>query len=276
MYHPYRPSRHWIVVTLLLAFTLLSSCVAAAGNTVHIAVASNFAETLRSVLASFEGESPHEFKISAASTGKLFAQIKHGAPFHAFLSADVERPKRLLADGYAVPGTRFTYAVGRLALWQPLDAGNISGPDILRHTRGRLAMANPKTAPYGKAARETLHALGLWRVWRPRLVRGENIGQTYQFVASGAVESGFVALSQLLAGKPASLRPSNRSSSNGHIWPVPASLHTPLLQQAVLLRWGEDSVGAKDFLALLRSPEARGIIQAQGYGLAEPDNIETE
>nr|VFJ92916.1 MAG: molybdate transport system substrate-binding protein [Candidatus Kentron sp. LFY] len=258
--------RAWIAIVLLLVFPLLPIRSISAGETVYIAVASNFAGTLRSLLASFKPQSPHEFKVSSASTGKLFAQIKHGAPFDIFLAADAQRPGLLVADGHAVAGSLFTYAVGRLVLWRRIATeGTLEKSEILGLTIGRLTIANPKTAPYGKAAEETLRALGLWRTWQPRLVWGENIGQAYQFVASGAVDSGFVALSQIFQGNRMSMGGKDDTRSKGEIRIVPSLLHTPLWQQAVLLNRGTNNAGAKDFMNFLRSRKAHQIIEAEGY-----------
>nr|VFJ90509.1 MAG: molybdate transport system substrate-binding protein [Candidatus Kentron sp. LFY] len=258
--------RAWIAIVLLLAFSLLPIRSISAGETVYIAVASNFAGTLRSLLASFKPQSPHEFKVSSASTGKLFAQIKHGAPFDIFLAADAQRPGLLVADGHAVAGSLFTYAVGRLVLWRRIATeSTLEKSEILGLTIGRLTIANPKTAPYGKAAEETLRALGLWRTWQPRLVWGENIGQAYQFVASGAVDSGFIALSQIFQRNRMSMGGKDDTRSKGEIRIVPSSLHTPLWQQAVLLNRGTNNAGAKDFMNFLRSRKARQIIEAEGY-----------
>nr|VFK42907.1 MAG: molybdate transport system substrate-binding protein [Candidatus Kentron sp. TC] len=255
---------------LALLFALrITPCLSSEGS-VHIAVASNFAPTLRLLTASFRLQSPHRLKVSTASTGKLFAQIRHGAPFELFLSADAERPELLVAEGRAVPESLFTYAIGRLALWQPAGAEIASrDSEILGVTIGRLAIANPKTAPYGKAAEETLRALGLWGTWRTRLVRGENIGQTYQFVASGAVDSGFVALSQIPARNRRATKNENPGPSTERIRIVPSSLHASLRQRAVLLYRGANNAKAKEFLDFLRSREAREIIRAEGYGLPD-------
>nr|VFK51073.1 MAG: molybdate transport system substrate-binding protein [Candidatus Kentron sp. TUN]VFK56350.1 MAG: molybdate transport system substrate-binding protein [Candidatus Kentron sp. TUN]VFK62612.1 MAG: molybdate transport system substrate-binding protein [Candidatus Kentron sp. TUN] len=266
---PKRRFRPWIAGALLLALQVLPVQRIFAVETIHIAVASNFVSTLRLLTASFEAESPRQVKISSASTGKLFAQVKHGAPFHLFLAADAQRPRRLVADGLAVPESLFTYAMGRLALWRPVGASDEEGPEILHEVIGRLAIANPKTAPYGKAARETLRALGLWKTWRSRLVRGENIGQTYQFVASGAAELGFVALSQIPLTDRIPTAP-NHDPSKGQVWIVPSSLHTPLRQQAVLLNRESGNSGARAFMEFLKSRKAREVIEAQGYALSDP------
>nr|VFK78837.1 MAG: molybdate transport system substrate-binding protein [Candidatus Kentron sp. SD] len=278
--HSMRMRECWRRVTAILLSILpvlpVPAVLAGETETVHIAVASNFSATLRLLTDAFEGGGAHECKTSAASTGKLFAQIAHGAPFDVFLAADAKRPKRLVADGYAVAETLFTYAVGRLALWRAVGAGtDISGGEGILGVRvGRLAIANPKTAPYGKAAEETLRALGLWRSWQSRLARGENIGQTYQFVASGAVDSGFIALSQAprrhrgMSDRGTMGAPSHGQSGE-EIRIVPSSLHTPLWQQAVLLKRGVNNTAARAFLVFLRSPKAREIIEAAGYELPD-------
>jgi len=186
------------------------------------------------------------------STGKLYAQIVNGAPFDVFLAADVERPARLEADGRAVPGCRFTYALGRLALWSR-DATRVDDAgEVLRSAEfNRLAIANPRLAPYGRAAREALLALGLWEALQPRLVLGENIAQTHVFVYTGNADLGFVAWSQILAG-----------GAGGSHWLVPAALHEPVEQQAVALR---DNGPVRAFVDFLRSPDARQIIREFGY-----------
>ena len=258
--------RGWTRGLVLICWVLLSGQVFA--QTVHVAVASNFADTLRLLTKAYPEASPPEFKISAASTGKLFAQIRHGAPFDLFLAADARRPALLVKSGGAVGETLFTYALGRLVLWRPVARSIAAGGTqqaLSRHALTgplhRLAMANPKIAPYGRAAEETLRALGLWEKLQPKLVRGENIGQTYQFVATGAAQMGFVALSQIRLGHtPGEDRAEQR-------WIVPASLHAPLIQQAVLLEAGADNPAARRFLAFLKSPGAREIIRAQGYEL---------
>lgn len=223
--------------------------------TLRVAVASNFADTLSAVAARFEQESGHQLILIPGSTGKHYAQIHHGAPFDIFLAADTLRPELLQQEGLALPGTRFTYAVGKLVLWSPDEgvvdpAGKVLEQPDFRH----LAIANPKLAPYGQAAWEVLQARGLWDALEDRLVRGENISQTIQFVDSGNAELGFVAWSQVQ-------RPGRQPT--GSWWEVPQVLYTPIEQQAVLLR---DSPLARDFLAFLRSEEVRTILRDYGYG----------
>ncbi len=222
---------------------------------VHVAVASNFTDAIRDISRRFEVRTGHRVILSFGSTGKHYAQIKNGAPFEAFFAADVARPELLEADGTAVAGSRFTYAFGRLVLWSPhLDLVDSRG-DVLRNGRfDHVALANPRLAPYGQAAREAMEALGVWEDLQEKIVRGENIGQTYRFIQSGGAELGFVAYSQLhRPGQPAV----------GSYWEVPSSLCTPIEQQAVLLK---ESAVARAFLAFVREDEAKRIIRSYGYG----------
>ena len=233
--------------------------VAATGEEyVTVAVASNFAATARDIAAQFAEDSDYQVRITTASTGKLYAQIVNGAPFDVLLAADAERPQRLEARGEGVSGSRFTYAVGALVLWSRHAAdcrAALQGGD-----GGRIAIANPETAPYGAAARSFLQRSGLWESLRSRLVIGENIAQTLQFAASGNAQLGFIAASQLQT-------PSLPATSCS--WPVPGTMHERIDQQAVLLRQGSASEGAKSFLLFLRSDAGRAIIRRRGYGLPE-------
>lgn len=201
----------------------------------------------------FEADSGHRLTVSLGSTGKHFAQITNGAPFDIFLAADAERPARLERDGRAVTDSRFTYAIGRLAIWAPSRSGMDLPTDLTRNEVARVAIANPRLAPYGRAARETLEALGLWRTIEHKLVRGENIAQAFQFVFTGNADSGLIAQAQLAALS---------TEISGAVWEVPAELHAPIAQQAVLLR---DSRAARAFLAFLRTETARAIITSAGY-----------
>ena len=224
------------------------------GDEIQVAVASNFALAARQLAARFEKETGHQVKLSFGSTGKQYAQILHGAPFHAWFAADAYRPMRLEEAGRIVPDSRFTYARGRLVLWSPQpglvdDEGEVLRRGDFRH----LALANPRLAPYGLAARQALEKLGLWQILQNRLVRGENIGQTYQFVQTGNAELGFVAASQVLG---------RSRTEKGSFWLLPADLHGPIEQQAVLLR---DEEAARAFLAFAASEAGRAIIRANGY-----------
>ncbi len=242
-----------------LAILLLFLLVPAAGaREARIAVASNFQLPARALARAFDAPGGAGVLFVFGATGRHYAQILHGAPFDAFLAADAARPERLEKAGRAVLGSRFTYALGRLVLWSPRPGLVDENGAVLRGKAFRhLAIANPRLAPYGLAARETLRRLGLWRRLRPRLVRGENIGQTFQFVKSGAAELGFVAASQIA-------RPGTRPG--GSLWRVPPELYPPVRQQAVLIR--ENAV-ARAFLRFLRSARGRAIIASYGYALPE-------
>ncbi len=233
----------------------LFGAMSAGGDETRVAVASNFADAMRGVVARFEQRSGHQVTLAFGSTGKHYAQIKHGAPFDAFFAADVERPRRLEEEGAGLPGTRFTYAVGRVVLWSSRrDYVDPAGEVLDKGDFSHLALANPRLAPYGKAALEILESRGLWQSLQKRLVRGENIGQTYQFVKTGNAELGFVAWSQIKRpGQPV----------EGSWWEVPQALYSPIEQQAVLLR---DDTGARAFLTFTRSEEALQIIRSYGYG----------
>ena len=222
---------------------------------VRVAVATNFAEVMDELANRFEAASGHTVRASLASSGAHYAQIRNGAPFDVFFSADRERPEMLDREGVAVAGTRFTYAVGRLALWSPDpvlvdDAGAVLGSGGFRY----LAIANPDLAPYGAAARQVLERRGLWDGIQDRLVRGQDIGQTYAFVSTRNAELGFVALSQIQ-------RPD--AEVEGSWWLVPESEHDPIEQQVVLL---VDTPAAREFLAFVRGEEAQALIRSFGYG----------
>jgi len=245
----------FLVISLMLAMV-----TPAMGKTIHVAVASNFSQPLQLLARSFELKSGHKVHISTASTGKLYAQIKHGAPYHLFLAADQKRPKKLEEEGFTIPGSRFTYAVGQLVLWAPREQFQGTAKKLIGQTEiRRFSIANPKTAPYGVAARQTLQALGLWEQLQGRLVKGENIAQTLQFVASGASEMGFVALSQL----------SEKAMSRGYHWIVPQRLHSPIRQDAVLLKQEPANLAAQAFHAFLQSDRARALIHKLGYKLED-------
>ncbi len=227
--------------------------VSAAAGEIHVAVASNFSGAMRAISARFEAQTGHRVILSSGSTGKHYAQIRNGAPFDAFFAADEQRPKLLEQAGLGVAGSRFTYARGRLVLWSPRAGYVDPAGDVLRGEFRHLAVANPRLAPYGRAARETLLALGLWEAVAPRLVRGESVAQTLQFVASGNAELGFVAYAQIR--QP-------RGAVSGSYWDIPQSLYTPIIQQAVLL---SDDAEARALLAYIKSRPARRIIAAYGY-----------
>lgn len=227
----------------------------------RVAVAANFTTTLESLASDFAGATGHHLRISSASSGMLYAQIINGAPFDVFLSADCARPSRLVEQNRTVSGTRITYAVGKLALWTPDNRH----PDAawLRRPAGRLALANPELAPYGRAAADTLGALGVMNDWRDHLVLGTNVSQAMQFGMSGAVSGAFVSVSQLLA--------SNISAA--YWWPVPERFHVDIRQQAVVLNTAPDVAVARTLIDFLRSPLARGRIEAAGYDTRSYDAL---
>ncbi|MBN8510374.1 MAG: molybdate ABC transporter substrate-binding protein [Burkholderiales bacterium] len=240
---------------LLAASALVAGWAQAAE--VRVAAAANFAVPLERIGAAFAAVTGHTLKVSAGATGKFHSQIVAGAPFEVLLAADAGTPERLIAEGHAVPGTRFTYAIGRLVLWSAQPGRVDDQGAVLRSGRfEHLAIANPKTAPYGAAAIEVLQALGLDGALAPKLVTGESIAQAFQFVATGNAELGFVALSQVIAG----------ASPGGSRWVVPQDLHAPIRQDAVLLRAGAGNPAATAFLVYLKSPAAQQVIRSFGYG----------
>ncbi|WP_104020262.1 molybdate ABC transporter substrate-binding protein [Roseovarius nitratireducens] len=251
-------SRRAMLAVLVFA-TSLAGPLAARADSALAAVAANFAETAEALLPAFRETTGHDVQLTIGSTGKLYAQIGAGAPFDLLLSADAATPARLLEDGKAVAGTDFTYAVGRLTLWSTdPDRIGADGRAALKDPDLRfVAIANPDLAPYGVAARETLQSLGLWEVLQPRIVMGQNIGQTNSMVATGAAELGFVALSAVL---------SPRAGTKGSRWDVPQELFAPIRQDAVLLRHGADNAAAQAFLDYLRTPGAAAVIERFGYG----------
>lgn len=225
------------------------------GEEVHVAVAENFVLPFREIAREFEAETGHRVVATSGSTGMLYAQIAAGAPFEVFLAADAERPRRLVDEGLAVAGSRFTYARGRLALWSP-GREIADGPALLAGGDfAHLAMANPATAPYGLAARQTLETLGVWPAMEAKVALGSDVGQAYQFVITGNADLGFVSRSQL------------DKESEGAAWLVPDTLHAPIEQQAVLLAAAAGDEAATDLLAWLRGPEARRVLERFGYAV---------
>ncbi len=249
------PCRAALVLAALL--TLLTSPHLSADE-IRVAVASNFRQAMVDLAVRFEAVSGHSLVVSAGSTGKHYAQIINGAPFDAFFSADAERPARLERERRIVPGSRFTYALGKIVLWSPREgfvdpAGRILRSGAFNH----LAIANPKLAPYGEAARQVLEGLGLWDALGGKLVRGENIAQTFQFVVSGNAELGFVSRAQLMTPD---------GSFGGSGWEPPQSLYDPIDQQAVLLK--ETRAGLA-LMAFVRSQQTRALIRSYGYDVPD-------
>ena len=246
--------------TLFTIIFLVLNCGFARAGEVQVAVASNFIGPLKAIKARFEKDTAHRMIIISGSTGKLYAQIKHGAPFDLLLAADSLRPRLLEEEGFAVSGSRFTYAVGRLTLWSA-DPKRINGrgAEIFeRQSFNHLAMANPKTAPYGRAALQALKKLGVWDQVRGKVVQGENIGQAFLFVATGNAELGFVALSQTLDAK---------NKIKGSRWDVPPDLYDPIFQDLVLLKRARSNPAARALAGFMRGAAARKIITGTGYHL---------
>jgi len=244
-------------IYMLLFFTLLLMAPATRSETIHIAVAANFTDAAGVLATRFEAQSGHNVKLSFGSTGKLYAQISHGAPFEVFLAADKARPVRLCDEGMALKESRFTYAIGKLVLWSAEENRFGDGEAALKQGNfRRLAIANPKTAPYGLAAQQLLQHLGAWEPLSDRLVRGDSIAQTFQFTATGNAEVGLVAASQVMAWP-----------HKGSQWVVPQAYYQPIEQQAVVLKRGENSTAAQTFMRFLRSDEAKAVIRDFGYAV---------
>ena len=241
----------------LMAWVAWVGVSAVAAAEVRVAVASNFAAPMQRLAAAFEQDSGHRVRLSVGSTGALYAQIRNGAPFDVLLAADDETPQNIEREGLGVAGSRITYAIGRLVLWsRQAERVDVNGEVLRRGDVERLALANPKLAPYGRAAVETLTRMGVWPAWQPRLVMGENIAQAYQFVSTGNAPLGFVALSQVWA---------QGQIREGSAWIVPADWHHPIRQDAILLRSGSGNPAAQALMRYLRSEPARALIRAHGY-----------
>lgn len=246
---------------LLAALALTLSAFAAQADEVRVAVAANFTAPMQDITALFARDTGHKAELSFGSTGKFYAQITNGAPFDVFLSADDKTAGRLVSDGRAVGTTLVPYALGSLVLWSPTEGMvDAEGKVLATGNFAHLAVANPKLAPYGAAAMQTLDKLGLARKLEPKLVMGENIGQTYQFVHTGNAQLGFVALSQVMK---------DRKIAKGSAWRVPANMHTPIRQDAVVLQRGKDNPAAAALMAYLNSDAAHTIMKSYGYGIIE-------
>jgi molybdate transport system substrate-binding protein len=225
----------------------------ASAATCNVAVAANFTEPAKEITQLFESRTGHKVMLSFGATGQFYTQMTQAAPFEAFLSADENTPKRLVDGGLAVADSLFTYAVGKLVLFSG-QPGLVSGEQTLRNPKfTKMAIANPVTAPYGAAAVETMKALGVYEALSGKIVQGNDIAQTFQFVDTGNAEVGFVALSQVIMRE------------GGSRWIVPANLYRPIRQDAVLLRSGAGNEAAKGFLAFLKGPEANTVIEKFGY-----------
>jgi molybdate transport system substrate-binding protein len=226
---------------------------------VQVAVAANFTAPVQAIAAQFEKDTGNKVVAAFGATGQFYAQIKNGAPFEVFLAADDSTPARLEAEKQTVPGSRFTYATGALALWSAApDYVDAKGDVLKKNTFKHLAIANPKAAPYGLAATQTLEKMGLTQAVAPKIVEGQSIAQAQQFIASGNAELGFVALSQIYK---------DGKITGGSAWIVPANLHEPIKQDAVILEKGKDNPVAKAFVDYLKGPKAAAVIKSYGYQL---------
>ncbi len=240
-----------------VAATLLVTASHAAE--VNVAVAANFTAPMKVIAADFENATGHKALLTFGATGKFYSQIKNGAPFEILLAADQVTPAKLEKENDVVQDSRFTYAIGKLVLWSTKpdfvdDKGEVLRKENLEH----IAIASPKLAPYGAAAVEVLDKLGLLSTLQPKFVQGENIAQTHQFVSTGNAELGFVALSQVYEGG---------KLKSGSAWIVPASLHAPIRQDAVILTKGKDNPAARALIEYLKTEKARAVIKSFGYDL---------
>lgn len=243
------------ILGVFLSASLFSPSVLA--DELKIAVAANFLKTMDALAKGFEQQTGHVIKVSGGPTGKLYAQIINGAPFDLFFAADGKTTRKLDEDNLIKTGSRFVYAQGRLALWMPeVSAAEDAIPVLKKAAFTHIAIANPKAAPYGIAAEQTLHQLGLLESLRPKFVMGENVGQTYQFVATGNAQLGFVAYSYCVDPKHV---------NKGSYWLVPQQYHDPLNQEAVILKKAAQSQAAQAFVDYLHASEGRRIIESNGY-----------
>lgn len=244
--------------SLILAVAALSGAGAWADE-VQVAVAANFTAPIQAIAKDFEKDTGHKLVASFGATGQFYTQIKNGAPFDVFLAADDTTPAKLESENEIVKGSRFTYAVGTLALWSAKDGYVDGNGQVLRdNTYTHLSIANPKAAPYGLAATQALDKLGLTDATKPKIVEGQSIAQAYQFVQTGNAELGFVALSQVYK---------DGKLTGGSAWIVPANLHEPIKQDAVILNKGKDNAAAKALMDYLKGPKAAAVIKSFGYQL---------
>jgi molybdate transport system substrate-binding protein len=241
----------------LAALLACSLSTTAFADEVKVAVAANFTAPMKVIAENFEKATGHKAELAFGSSGKFYAQITNGAPFDVFFSADQARPEKLEKENATVAGSRFTYATGKLVLWSSKDTFVDDQGQILKTGDfAHLAIASPKLAPYGAAAVETMKALGVFAKLEPKLVQGESISQTYNFVLTGNAELGFVALSQVYA---------DGKLKSGSGWIVPGKLHTPINQDAVILTHGKDNKAAAALVAYLKTEPAKAVIRSFGY-----------
>ena len=244
-----------MLAALITSFTVGTACA----DDVQVAVAANFTAPIQAIANDFEKDTGHKLIAAYGATGQFYTQIKNGAPFEVFLAADDSTPEKLEKEGETVPGSRFTYAVGTLALWSAKDGYVDPEGQVLKEgTYQHLAIANPKAAPYGLAATQVLEKMGLTEKVKDKLVEGQNITQAYQFVSTGNAQLGFVALSQIYK---------DGKVSSGSAWIIPEALHDPIKQDAVILKKGANNPAAKALTEYLKGPKAAAIIKSFGYHL---------
>ena len=242
-----------------LAGCALLLSLSAHADEVNVAVAANFTAPMNIIATDFERDTGHKAKLAFGSTGRFYAQIKNGAPFQVLFSADDETPAKLAQEGLAEPASRFTYAIGSLVLWSAKPGLVDANGAVLKSGKfNKLAIANPKTAPYGRAAIETLTKLGLLSIVEPKFVQGENIAQTFQFAQTGNADLAFVALSQVMK---------DGKVTEGSAWQIPADMHEPIRQDAILLNSGRGNPAAEALLKYLKTDKVKTVIRSFGYGV---------
>jgi len=260
LFNAYAPTRRHLQfasLALLAAAVLATPALARDAKEAKVAVAANFTAPSKEIAAAFEKAKGHRIVLSFGSTGQLYTQITQAAPFDVFLAADQKTPRKAVDEGRAVPDSRFTYAVGKLVLFSK-SKDLVTGEATLKDGKfQKIAIANPVTAPYGTAAVAAMKALGVYDALSSKIVQGNNIAQTFQFIDTGNAELGFVALSQVIKVEA------------GSRWIVPGKLHDVIAQDAVLLKTGAENAAAREFLAFLKGPEARAVIEKYGYGIGE-------
>ncbi|MFJ2536588.1 molybdate ABC transporter substrate-binding protein [Pseudomonas sp. NPDC087614] len=248
-----------LVPACLASLLAVFAIGAVQADEVQVAVAANFTAPIKAIAADFEKDTGHKLVAAYGATGQLYTQIKNGAPFEVFLSADDTTPEKLENEGEIVKGSRFTYAIGTLALWSAKEGYVDAKGDVLKNNEYQhLSIANPKTAPYGLAATQVLATLKLGEATQAKIVEGQNITQAYQFVSTGNAELGFVALSQIYK---------DGKVSSGSAWIVPATMHDPIKQDAVILNKGKNNAAAQALVDYLKGPKAAAIIKSYGYQL---------
>lgn len=242
---------------ILLSITTLTNfiaCFDGHSTEITVAVASNFTAPMKAIGKEFERQSKHRVNLASSSSGKLYAQIKNGAPFDLFLSADSQKADTLISEGFVTKQDHYTYAIGRLVLWSKIKNYVDKNGDILKSDKfKKIAIANPKLAPYGLAAKETMEKLGLYQKISEKIVLGENISQTLQFIITKNAQLGFIALSQII------------KESEGSYWIVPENLHTPILQDILLLKKSAENKAARELFNFIRSKIGQKIIASYGY-----------